>query len=150
MPYFLQSLKSHVLPAADMADLQSLLLQLDPQSPELTKDRIKQVMEHGRIVIIRHYPLNGGSHIVATATLVFKEQIMGRFGFIEDVVVDEQHRQKGLGRWLTQALIARAHIFGMAHLDLTSRPHRIAANTMYEKLGFLRRDTNVYRLILKK
>lgn len=30
-------------------------------------------------------------------------------------------------------------------MDLTSRPSRDAANAMYEKLGFRRRDTNVYR-----
>ncbi|MBI5045930.1 MAG: GNAT family N-acetyltransferase [Candidatus Niyogibacteria bacterium] len=149
MPYFLQALKSFILSDADIADMRPLLSQLDPQAPKLTKDRIKQVMEHGRVVIIRHHPLDGNAHIVAMATLVFKEQLMGRFGLIEDVVVDEKHRQKGLGRWLTQALIARAEIFGMTHLDLTSRPHRTAANNMYEKMGFLRRDTNVYRFVLK-
>ncbi|MEK7647248.1 MAG: GNAT family N-acetyltransferase [Patescibacteria group bacterium] len=133
-----------------MADLQSLLSQLDLASPKLTKDRIQQVMANGRVLVIRHCQMDGGPlRIVAMATLIFKEQMLGRFGSIEDVVVDEKHRQKGLGSWLTKALIARAETLGMTHLDLTSRPHRTVANKMYEKLGFTRRDTNVYRFVLK-
>lgn len=150
MPYYCHDLKSYMPSDADMADLQSLLLQLDPVAPALTKDRVRRVMENGRILVIRHCETDGGPlRIVAMATLVFKEQVMGRFGSIEDVVVDENHRQKGLGNWLTKALIARAETLGMTHLDLTSRPHRVAANKMYEKLGFIRRDTNVYRFVLK-
>jgi ribosomal protein S18 acetylase RimI-like enzyme len=30
-------------------------------------------------------------------------------------------------------------------IDLTSRPERIAANILYQKLGFIRRETNAYR-----
>jgi ribosomal protein S18 acetylase RimI-like enzyme len=34
-------------------------------------------------------------------------------------------------------------------VDLTSRPKREAANHMYRKLGFVERDTNVYRFDLR-
>jgi ribosomal protein S18 acetylase RimI-like enzyme len=30
-------------------------------------------------------------------------------------------------------------------VDLTSRPSRDAANQLYQRLGFVRRETNVYR-----
>jgi hypothetical protein len=33
--------------------------------------------------------------------------------------------------------------------ELTSQPAREAANAMYQKLGFEKRDTNVYRLNLE-
>ena len=47
------------------------------------------------------------------------------------------------------------HIIAYARLQLapidihfTSRPHRTAANALYRSLGFIPRDTNVYRLSL--
>jgi ribosomal protein S18 acetylase RimI-like enzyme len=33
-------------------------------------------------------------------------------------------------------------------VDLTSRPAREAANSLYRKIGFVQRDTNVYRFTL--
>jgi len=39
---------------------------------------------------------------------------------------------------------------GAESIDLTSRPERHAANQLYLKLGFVKRETNVYRLALKK
>jgi ribosomal protein S18 acetylase RimI-like enzyme len=39
--------------------------------------------------------------------------------------------------------IAKAR--GAKTVDLTSRPSRVAANKLYQKLGFVLRDTNVYR-----
>jgi ribosomal protein S18 acetylase RimI-like enzyme len=36
-------------------------------------------------------------------------------------------------------------VAGARSVDLTSRPSRQAANHVYQKLGFKRRDTNIYR-----
>jgi hypothetical protein len=33
-------------------------------------------------------------------------------------------------------------------VDLTSRPSREAANRLYQRLGFVARDTNVYRITI--
>ncbi|TGV79236.1 GNAT family N-acetyltransferase, partial [Mesorhizobium sp. M00.F.Ca.ET.149.01.1.1] len=35
-------------------------------------------------------------------------------------------------------------------VDLTSRPSREAANRLYQRLGFQKRDSNVYRFSLGK
>jgi ribosomal protein S18 acetylase RimI-like enzyme len=34
-------------------------------------------------------------------------------------------------------------------VDLTSRPSREAANRLYQRLGFVQRETNVYRYTLE-
>ncbi|MFM8266127.1 MAG: GNAT family N-acetyltransferase, partial [Acidimicrobiia bacterium] len=34
---------------------------------------------------------------------------------------------------------------GATTVELTSRPSREAANRLYQRIGFVRRDTNVYR-----
>lgn len=69
-------------------------------------------------------------------------------GLIEDVVVDETSRGHGLGKKLLEAAIELARAEGAQQLDLTSRPFRDAANRLYQNLGFEKRDTNVYRLVL--
>ena len=65
--------------------------------------------------------------------------------WIEDVVVDESARGKGVGSALNVAAIERAQRVGARTVDLTSRPSREAANRLYQRLGFKPRDTNVYR-----
>ncbi len=65
--------------------------------------------------------------------------------WVEDVIVDEAYRGKGYGINLINYVIDYARALGAKHLDLTSRPWRIAANRLYQKLGFVPRETNVYR-----
>ncbi len=65
--------------------------------------------------------------------------------WIEDVVVDSSARGNGVGEALNHAAIAEAKRRGAKTVDLTSRPSREAANKLYKRLGFVERDTNVYR-----
>jgi len=65
--------------------------------------------------------------------------------FIEDVVVDGRVRGQGVGAALTKRALELAVSRGARTVELTSRPHRVAANALYRKLGFEPRDTNVYR-----
>lgn len=73
----------------------------------------------------------------------------GRKGWIEDVVVAESSRGQGLGKQLTEYAIQFAREHGVRSLMLTSNPARIAANHLYPSLGFERRETNVYRMMLE-
>ena len=86
--------------------------------------------------------------IVGIAVLVLVQSLQTMAAHIEDVVVDESQRGKGLGTQLMDKLIERAKKRGALHIDLTSRPSRVAANALYHKLGFEQRDTNMYRLKL--
>jgi len=65
--------------------------------------------------------------------------------WIEDVVVDSSARGNGVGEALNHVAIAEAKRRGAKTVDLTSRPSREAANKLYKRLGFVERDTNVYR-----
>ena len=65
--------------------------------------------------------------------------------WIEDVVVDSSARGLGVGEALNMAASAEATRRGAKTVDLTSRPSREAANKLYKRLGFVERDTNVYR-----
>ena len=65
--------------------------------------------------------------------------------WIEDVVVDDEARGKGVGAALNRRALDLAKELGATTVDLTSRPSREAANRLYQRLGFEARDTNVYR-----
>jgi ribosomal protein S18 acetylase RimI-like enzyme len=86
--------------------------------------------------------------IVGTLTLGVFPIPSGLRAWIEDVVVDEGARGLGAGVALTEAAIAESKRRGAKSIDLTSRPSREVANAMYVKLGFIQRETNVYRFDL--
>lgn len=85
------------------------------------------------------------NNILGTLTLVFNKIPTGEKAWIEDVVIDKLARGKGVGKSLTQFAIDYAISKGVTKIDLTSSPERIAANKLYQKLGFKKRTTNVYR-----
>lgn len=89
-----------------------------------------------------------GRQILGTLTLVVFRIPTGVRAWIEDVVVDQGARGRGVGEALTREATSRAGAAGARTVELTSRPSREAANRLYQRLGFLRRDTNLYRLDL--
>lgn len=78
-------------------------------------------------------------------TLVLFPIPTGIRAWIEDVVVEEQARGRGIAAALTHEALRLAAAHGARTVELTSNPDREAANRLYAKLGFRRRDTNVYR-----
>jgi ribosomal protein S18 acetylase RimI-like enzyme len=86
--------------------------------------------------------------IVGMAILAMYRISTGIRAWIEDVVVDERARGKGVGEALCRHIIQDARELAVKTIDLTSRPSREAANRLYQRLGFHKRDTNLYRLTL--
>ena len=83
--------------------------------------------------------------IVGSLTLAMYRMPTGMKAWIEDVVVDVSARGHGLGESLNLAAIAEAAQRGAKNVNLTSRSSREAANRLYQRLGFVLYDTNVYR-----
>ena len=70
----------------------------------------------------------------------------GGKAWIEDVVVDETFRGQGLSKQLVAHAIEFVKSQQIPLLMLTSNPKRIAANKLYQTMGFERKETNVYRM----
>ena len=87
--------------------------------------------------------------MVAALTLITFRIPTGVRAWIEDVVVDDSARGRGVGEALNQFALELARSKGAKTVDLTSRPSRAAANRLYQRLGFVARDTNVYRYSLE-
>lgn len=138
----------------DITEINELLKQLSPDNAKpITWEIAQKVMENATVFILRdHSPEiakeKPRGRIVGEGLLFHNWKFMFSTGCIDDVIVDEKYRGKGLGKILTHAMINKAKELGMKHIDCTSRPHRIAAHKLYEKAGFEKRDTNVYRLKL--
>jgi ribosomal protein S18 acetylase RimI-like enzyme len=88
---------------------------------------------------------DAGGGVTGTLTLALFRIPTGVRAWIEDVVVDESARGQGTGEALTRAAIGIAVGAGARTVDLTSRPDRAAANRLYRRIGFVQRETNVYR-----
>ncbi len=86
--------------------------------------------------------------IVGVTTLIVYRIPSGLHAVIEDVVVDESARGHGVGAALVSEAVRLSRERGALHVNLTSRSSREAANRLYTRAGFVRRDTNVYRLNL--
>lgn len=89
-----------------------------------------------------------GNQVVGMASLVQKVHLNWIGGSLEDIVVFEAYRNRGIAKTLVQRLIHIARIDEIEWLDLTSAPHRTAAHHVYEGLGFKRNETYVYELQL--
>lgn len=83
--------------------------------------------------------------IVAMATLIVYRIPYKMKAQLEDVVVDEAVRGKGIGKYMLNYVIEKAKEFGVKSLNLTSSPRKDIANKMYMSLGFEKRETNAYR-----
>ena len=70
--------------------------------------------------------------------------------WIEDVVVNQAQRGKGYGKALLLHAMEFARSEGAKAVELTSRPSRIEANHLYQKLGFVVRETNLYMYTFSK
>ena len=120
--------------------LNRILPQLSSSAPPLTLVQLDEICVNDTVFIARDSGV-----IVGSLTLVIFRLPTGLRAWIEDVVVDEAARGKGVGEKLNKAAIKATFDSGARTLDLTSRPSREAANRLYQKLGFTARETNVYR-----
>lgn len=123
-----------------------LIPQLSRSSPPPGRDELVDIVSSPACDLFLATDDDGT--ILGTATLVTFPIPTGRRAWIEDVVVDDAARGLGVGGALTQAMVDRAEELGCTTVDLTSRPSREAANRLYQREGFERRDTNVYRRTL--
>jgi ribosomal protein S18 acetylase RimI-like enzyme len=73
----------------------------------------------------------------------------GKKAWIEDVVVNDTYRGQGIGEKLVRHAVDFAKTKDVNLLMLTSHPSRIAANKLYPRVGFNKRETNVYKMIIE-
>jgi len=119
-----------------------LLAQLSTSASPLTAEQLQRIVDAEATTVFVAVIDGQTVGMLALATFTIPTGVRA---WIEDVVVDDEVRGRGVGKSLVRAALDHAASLGARTVELTSRPSRQAANTMYERLGFQLRDTNVYR-----
>ncbi|MCY3662828.1 MAG: GNAT family N-acetyltransferase [bacterium] len=125
-----------------VAAVQGLVPQLSTSAAVPSPAEVAELCEAEATVLLLAR-LDGA--IVGMLVLVLFRLPTGMRAWIEDVVVEDTVRGRGVGEALTREALQRATSAGAVTVDLTSRPSRAAAVRLYERMGFERRETGVYR-----
>ena len=125
-----------------VAAMARLIPQLSSSNPPPTRDELEAIVGSDTTILLMARDESG---VLGSLTLALFRIPTGLRAWIEDVVVDADARGKGVGRLLNEAALDLARRAGATTVDLTSRPSREDANRLYRRLGFVERDTNVYR-----
>ncbi len=126
-----------------LLDLNRLLAQLNPENPEqLTReDLIHALCQSQKIVVVRYGPTIIGMGVVARVPRLKISEVM-----FHEIVVDEKHRGTRAAKLLIDRMNLEARItFFAERISFTSSPKRVAAHKFYEKHGFQKVDTTVFR-----
>lgn len=126
--------------------LRRLVPQLSKSAPRLSMDALEEIVESDASILL---VARQDGRIVGTLTVAIFRIPSGVRAWIEDVIVDDDVRGQGVGAMLTQVAIGLSKKVGARTIDLTSNPSREAANRLYQRQGFERRETNVYRFSLE-
>ena len=119
-----------------------LVPQLSRSNPPPPRETLQEIVDSEASILFMAKDHTG---VLGTLTLILFRIPTGLRAWIEDVIVDDAARGKGVGRILNEVAIQHAFDQGAITVDLTSRPSREAANRLYARIGFVQRDTNVYR-----
>ena len=120
--------------------IRRLLPQLTEARTPPTLEQLQEVVANQTLVVAR----DDDGAVLGTLTFVLYRVSSGVKGRIEDVIVDESARGRGVGEALVREGMRLANEAGVLMLELTSMPYRQAANRLYRRLGFVRKPTNVY------
>ncbi|MDC6405582.1 MULTISPECIES: GNAT family N-acetyltransferase [Maribacter] len=119
--------------------LSKLYLQLNAELKQLSLKTI--LKEEGYIDIAVCLENN---ELIGIAMMANYKVVSGYKGMIEDVVVSETHRGRGIGRKLMDILLLQAEKRQLNDVLLFSGHHRTAAISLYKSLGFTLKSSGLY------
>lgn len=123
-------------------EVNNLLAQLSTRKPQIDVTILQQIIDSPDTHLYIYYKEDKAAGMLTLASYLAPT---GRKWWIEDVVVDERYRGCGIGQALVENAALEVHNHGGGSLLLTSRPSREAANRLYQRAGFEKRETNVYK-----
>ena len=131
----------------DLAQINLLLSQLTTKPCPLELLTAKHIAASSFWIVARDGEVEG-QPIVGMASLIKNRHPAGYSGLLEDVVVLDSYRRRGIAEELWRVVVETARGEGMKHIDFTCKPSRAAAHAFYDKMGCERRDTVPRRLNL--
>jgi len=128
---------------------QRLIPQLGGHKAIPSREELQALVQaRGSTLLAAREPDENGE-IIGLLSLTVYRVPTGVRSIIEDVVVDDKMRRRGIGEALVRHAIELARQAGASGVALTSNPQREAANQLYQSIGFELRKTNPYFYKLK-
>lgn len=127
--------------------IDALAKQIGQNYEGITDEALKQIIDSDVTHLLIAKDKENGQ-LIGMITLVIYRIPYKTKGWLEDLVVDQSYRGRGVATLLLENAIDLARTLHVKKLDFTSKPERESANNLYAKLGFQKRNTNVYRLSL--
>lgn len=119
----------------DFERVRILVKQLD-HSAEIDEQSLYRAIIEGKLVT--EY---ADGKLVGMGWAFPRQTMLRRQAVIEDMIVDDAYRGRGLGKKIMLALIEWAKQSGIEVLELTTGHHRVAAGKLYESVGFKLHET---------
>jgi len=120
-----------------------LLPQLSSSARPLSREEIQKLLAQECLHLV--CALDDDDRILGMLSLVVFDIPTGRRAWIEDVVTDQAARGQGVGQNLVDAAVEHAGGGWSKTVHPPPRPGEGAATRLYRRVGFLQRETNVYR-----
>lgn len=139
----------HILTVTEITDeileaVTRLVPQLGAHKTPPTRDELTALVKSaGSTLLIARHPDETGPMAGMLSLTVYRVPT-GVRSIVEDVIVDQSMRRRGIAEALMLHAIELARKAGANGVSLTSNPRREAANKLYQAMGFQKRDTNAY------
>ncbi|MEK7550161.1 MAG: GNAT family N-acetyltransferase [Patescibacteria group bacterium] len=127
----------------DLKQVKKLVTQLD-SSAVVNEQSLYRAMLNGHVSKIEEK-----GELLGMGWIFPRQTLLRRQAVVEDMIVDETQRGRGLGEKILKDLIEWAKKDGVEVIELTTNPKRVAANSLYKKVGFKFHETNHYLLDLR-
>ncbi len=126
-------------------DLSRLASELHTDERTMSLEQLQTIVDDKNIVLM--VAIDEGKIIGMGANYTIRK-IASTKCYMEDLIVDDSYRGKGIGGQLIQKLIDSARAEGARSLEFMTATHRTDAHRFYEKLGFTNKDRFVYKMTL--
>ena len=138
----MEILELHDYTQAQFEDLKQLMSELSDRV-NLTQTDLMLVLKDRNCHL---YVVLDSERIIGCATLCVFHSPTGSKASIEDGVVSSAYRGQHLGKQLMEYVLEQAKAYAPIELHLTSNPKRVAANKLYQSIGFQKKETNCYQM----
>lgn len=142
MDYTIQKVKEATTDLEEA--FQRLVPQLSIARPPTIRD-LEEMIQRGATTLLVARENTPEGRIIGALALVIAKVPTGVRAWIEDVVVEKTARNQGIGEELVRSALKIAGEKGARVVELTSNPARVAANHLYQQMGFVQAQTNFYR-----
>ena len=133
----------------DLLKIIKLYDQLVSSNEKISMDKINKVWDSIEKNNIKYFLAKENNEVIGTCYIAIIPNLTRTgqsIGYVENVIIDEKHRKKGIGRKLMEMAINYAKEENCYKVVLQSRMDRKEAHKFYESIGFSGNSKKAFEL----